>query len=977
MSKVSSYGEIVERALMVEQDEQDIDRDRQQRRQQYFQKSQRTGQGKKTDSKGTQPEEPRGKGPTPRKEQDRPPCPKCGKLHGGEYMATRGRGHGRHRQNLPVAQDQGSATHTQMDITPTPMEILLARFHSLHPPMLKGTENALECENWLKNIDQLFESLEYPDDRRIKLVVHQLLDVAKSWWIMTKKALEGRGTIVTWDIFKSKFYQRFFPTSYRKDMGAEFANLKQGNLNIEDYDAKFSNLLRFAPHVASDEEAKADHFINGLNPDIFTLVNTGRPNTFAEAFDRAKGPEIGIIRQRGFQYSQRPQQPQFRQQFRQGNSGSNNGNIRGQFKARGKQFNRHGSNFSSSSGSRQSGSVQSTGYSGPTCGQCGGRHYTDQCREISSACHFYNQVGHYSRVCPNRGSDISQSGGSSRQSSHQNRQTPTVHSYQLSNWSDHNKQSGNHRVGQPSRQQARVFALTEDEAHNAPDNVISGNCFLSGYPVYVLMDTGASHTFIVEHFVTLHSLHSMPLSSTLSISTPLGKVMRSAKMISGCEFRYEDNVIEIDCIVLEMSYFDCIVGIDMLTRYKVTLDCFQKIVKFRPDMKDYWTFYRKGSRAKIPLGSSVYTKIDLRSGFHQLRVRDADVPKTAFRTRFIEGFSQIARPITQLTQKNAPFIWSQACESSFVELKKRLTSDPVLTIPSGVGGFTVHTDASHQGLGCVLMQHGRVVAYASRQLKPHESRYPVHDLELAAVVFALKIWLPNISELRMQILRDAHCSKFSVHPGSKKMYNDLKKQFWWKRMKSDIAEFVSRCLNFQQVKAERKRPGGLLHSLKSRVRAAQDRQAKYANIRRRPLIFEKGDRVFLKISPFRGTVRFGNKGKLSPRFIGPYEILERVGDLAYRLALPPALSGVHDVFHVSMLRKYHPDPSHVLPPDEIELDKTLSYIERPIQILDRKDKQLRNKLIPLIKVQWNRHGVEEATWELEDKMRQKYQELFK
>ncbi|XP_073049516.1 uncharacterized protein [Primulina eburnea] len=156
------------------------------------------------------------------------------------------------------------------------------------------------------------------------------------------------------------------------------------------------------------------------------------------------------------------------------------------------------------------------------------------------------------------------------------------------------------------------------------------------------------------------------------------------------------------------------------------------------------------------------------------------------------------------------------------------------------------------------------------------------------------------------------------------------------------------------------------------MRAAQDRQAKYANIRRRPLIFEKGDRVFLKISPFRGTVRFGKKGKLSPRFIGPYEILERVGDLAYRLALLPALSGVHDVFHVSMLRKYHPDPSHVLPPDEVELDQNLSYIERPIQILDRKDKQLINKLIPLVKVQWNRHGVAEATWELEDKMRQKY-----
>ncbi|XP_073133369.1 uncharacterized protein [Henckelia pumila] len=160
------------------------------------------------------------------------------------------------------------------------------------------------------------------------------------------------------------------------------------------------------------------------------------------------------------------------------------------------------------------------------------------------------------------------------------------------------------------------------------------------------------------------------------------------------------------------------------------------------------------------------------------------------------------------------------------------------------------------------------------------------------------------------------------------------------------------------------------------MRAAQDRQSKYANVRRRSLSFEQGDRVFLKISPFRGTVRSGKRGKLSPRYIGPYEILERIGDLANRLALPPALSSIYDEFHVSMLKKYQPDPSHVLQPDETELDETLSYFERPIKIMDRKDKQLRNKSIPLVKVQWSRHGVEETTWELEQDTRKKYPEIF-
>ena len=108
--------------------------------------------------------------------------------------------------------------------------------------------------------------------------------------------------------------------------------------------------------------------------------------------------------------------------------------------------------------------------------------------------------------------------------------------------------------------------------------------------------------------------------------------------------------------------------------------------------------------------------------------------------KFVEGFSKIATPLTKLTRKEEKFIWSEACQNSFDELKQRLTTAPVLTLPSGSEGFTVYCDASRQGLGCVLMQHDRVIAYASRQFKKHEVNYPTHDLELAAVVFALRIW---------------------------------------------------------------------------------------------------------------------------------------------------------------------------------------------------------------------------------------------
>jgi len=108
--------------------------------------------------------------------------------------------------------------------------------------------------------------------------------------------------------------------------------------------------------------------------------------------------------------------------------------------------------------------------------------------------------------------------------------------------------------------------------------------------------------------------------------------------------------------------------------------------------------------------------------------------------RFIEGFSTTAAPITHLTQKETKWEWTSKCESSFQELKRRLTTTPVLTLPFGMEGFVIYSDASKKGLGCVLMQHGRVISYASRQLKTHETNYPTHDLELAAVIFALRVW---------------------------------------------------------------------------------------------------------------------------------------------------------------------------------------------------------------------------------------------
>ena len=160
------------------------------------------------------------------------------------------------------------------------------------------------------------------------------------------------------------------------------------------------------------------------------------------------------------------------------------------------------------------------------------------------------------------------------------------------------------------------------------------------------------------------------------------------------------------------------------------------------------------------------------------------------------------------------------------------------------------------------------------------------------------------------------------------------------------------------------------------MKTSQNRQKNYADKRRKPIEFTVGEQVFLKVSPMRGIMRFGKKGKLSPRYVGPFEILERIGPVAYRLALPPSMMGVHDVFHVSMLRKYIRDPSHVIQHQEIEIMPEVKYEAQPERILDRQEKKLRNKTIPLVKVQWKNHLPEEATWELEREMKSKYPTMF-
>ncbi|GKB83047.1 hypothetical protein Tco_0949942 [Tanacetum coccineum] len=160
------------------------------------------------------------------------------------------------------------------------------------------------------------------------------------------------------------------------------------------------------------------------------------------------------------------------------------------------------------------------------------------------------------------------------------------------------------------------------------------------------------------------------------------------------------------------------------------------------------------------------------------------------------------------------------------------------------------------------------------------------------------------------------------------------------------------------------------------MQAARDRQKSYTDLKRKPMEFQVEDKVMLKVSPWNGVVRFGKRGKLNPRYVGPFKMLEKVGEVAYKLELPEELSRVHNTFHVSNLKKCHADEPLAVPLDGLHLDDKLHFVEEPLEIVGREVKRLKRSRIPLVKVRWNSKRGPEFTWEREDQFKKKYPHLF-
>nr|GEY17827.1 reverse transcriptase domain-containing protein [Tanacetum cinerariifolium] len=410
--------------------------------------------------------------------------------------------------------------------------------------------------------------------------------------------------------------------------------------------------------------------------------------------------------------------------------------------------------------------------------------------------------------------------------------------------------------------------------------------------------------------------------------------------------------------------------------------------------------------------------------------------------RFIEGFSLISKPLSELTQKNKKYEWGMEKEEAFQTLKQKLCSAPILALPEETKNFIVYCDVSLKGFGAVLMQREKIELLSD------------YDCEIR--YYPGRLWLPLFGGIRDMIMHESHKSKYSIHLGSDKMYQDLKKLYWWPNIKADIATFVSKCLTCAKTDSIEKlaqlylkeiicrhgvpvsiisdrdslftsrfwetlrkalgtqlnlstayhpetdgqsertiqtledmlracvisfgnnwdrhylwlnsptitaimRASRLHHSRHSMCESV-DRQSagkSYADVKRKPIEFEVGDMVMLKAFPRKGVIRFGKRGKLSPRYIGPFEIIERISPMAYKFELPEKLHGIHNMFHVSNLKKCLADKNLVILIEEIQLYGKLHFIKKSVEIMDREVKQLKQSRIPIVKVRWNsRRGPE-------------------
>ncbi|GJR82007.1 putative reverse transcriptase domain-containing protein [Tanacetum coccineum] len=407
----------------------------------------------------------------------------------------------------------------------------------------------------------------------------------------------------------------------------------------------------------------------------------------------------------------------------------------------------------------------------------------------------------------------------------------------------------------------------------------------------------------------------------------------------------------------------------------------------------------------------------LQSGYHQLRVREEDILKTAFRTRYghydfqVIPFGLTNAPANKKEHEEhlkaiLDCLRKRSCMLNSLNANFGFPSASILALPKGSKDFIAYCDASikdHKSLqhipdqnelnmrqhrwlellsdyDCEIRYHPRKANVVADALSRKERIKP---LRVRALVMTIGLNL-------LKKILNAQTKARKPETSRMKMLEDMKKLYWWPNMKADIATYVSKCLTYAKVKAEHQRPSGLLvqsditqwkwdnitmdfvtkllsitsyhasikatpfealygQKCRSPVCWAEVGEVQLTSLEiRKPMEFQVGDRVMLKVSPWKGV--FGKRGKLNPRYVRPFKVLEKVGAVAYKLELPQELSRVHNTFHVSNLKKCYADEPLAVPLDGLHIDDKLYFVEEPVKIMDREVKRLRQSRVPIVKV---------------------------